>query len=320
MDARCPAVSVACRSVPTDKRARQRAAREQKQAIIQKGRKRQRNLRRGIGLVILAAAIVGIVFLVNGSGKAATTTTTTSTTLATTTTTTSTTTTSVPTGTTFPTPTTQPLTTAAVTPTCPPTTGATKRVVWFKSKPPTCVTESSVFDATFETSLGNIVVSMPTAASPAGVNNFVFLARYHYFDGTFFHRVIQGFVVQGGDPTGLGTGGVHAYPGYSFTGTTPPASCKTNASQSTCYQPGDLVYANSTGPSTNGSQFFFVLAGGQKVLDTEPNYTIFGKVTSPAGMAILAKIGADGAPDTSSTGTPTVKVYLLKVGITQVSG
>ena len=264
----------------------------------------------------MAAAIVAIVFLVNGSGKSATPPTTTTTTTATT----STTTTSVPTGTTFPTPTTQPLTSAAVTPTCPPSTGATTRVVWFKTKPPTCITSSSVLDATFQTSLGNIVVSMPTAASPAAVNNFVFLARYKYYDGTYFHRVIQGFVVQGGDPTGLGTGGVHAYPGYSFTGNTPPASCKTNASQSTCYQPGDLVYANSGTPSTNGSQFFFVLPGGQKVLDTEPNYTIFGKVTSSAGMSVLDKIGADGAPDTSSTGTPTVRVYLLKVTVTQISG
>jgi cyclophilin family peptidyl-prolyl cis-trans isomerase/predicted nucleic acid-binding Zn ribbon protein len=304
--------------VPTDKRARQRAARDQKQAVIEKSRKRRKNLRRGIGLAIVAALIVVIVFLVNSSSKSATPPTTTTTTTATTSTTVTTTT--VPTGTTFPTPTTQPLTTAAVTPTCPPATGSTKRVVWFSAKPPTCISASSVFDATFETSVGNITVSMPTAASSAGVNNFVFLARYKYYDGTWFHRVIKGFVVQGGDPTGLGTGGVHALPGYSFTGNTPPASCKTKPNQSTCYQAGDLVYANSGAPSSNGSQFFFVLPGGQTVLNTEPVYTIFGKVTSAAGMAVLDKIGSYGAPDTSETGTPTVRVYLLKVTVTQVSG
>jgi cyclophilin family peptidyl-prolyl cis-trans isomerase len=152
---------------------------------------------------------------------------------------------------------------------------------------------------------------MPAAASFAAVNNFVFLARYQYYNGTFFHRVIPGFVVQGGDPTGTGTGGPHGYPGYSFTGNTPPASCKTKQSQAACYQPGDIALANSTGPSTDASQFFFVLPGGQTTLNTEPNYTIFGHVVS--GMNVVDKIGADG----SSSGTPTVTVYLLSVTVSR---
>jgi peptidylprolyl isomerase len=119
--------------------------------------------------------------------------------------------------------------------------------------------------------------------------------------------------VQGGDPTGTGSGGPHGYPGYSFTGNTPPASCKTTPSQAACYQPGDIALANSTGPSTDGSQFFFVLPGGQTTLNTEPNYTIFGHVVS--GMNVVEKIGADG----SSSGAPTVTVYLLSVTVKQVS-
>jgi cyclophilin family peptidyl-prolyl cis-trans isomerase len=254
--------------------------------------------------VVLAAIIVGIVLLVNGSGNK---------TAKTTTTTTSTTTTTASTVTTFPPPTTQPLSTTAAATVCPPATGSTKRIVWFTSAPPPCIPTTAVFDATFKTSLGDIVVQMPAAASFAAVNNFVYLARYQYYNGTFFHRVIPGFVVQGGDPTGTGSGGPHGYPGYSFTGNTPPASCKTTPSQAACYQPGDIALANSTGPSSDGSQFFFVLPGGQTTLNTEPNYTIFGHVVS--GMNVVEKIGADG----SSSGTPAVTVYLLSVTVKQVS-
>lgn len=298
--------------MPSEKRARQRAAREQKQAIVEKDRKRRRNTRRGITLTIVAAIIVLIVFLVNSSsGKTAKGSTTT-----TTTTTTSTSTSSTVTTTTFPTPTTQPLTTAAFVPTCPPAKGSPKRVVWFTKAPPRCISATSVWEATFSTSLGSIVVSMPAAASFAAVNNFIFLARYQYFNGTFFHRVIPGFVVQGGDPTGLGNGGAgtgtggklkYGFPGYQYTGNTPPASCTTKPSQAACYQIGDLVLANSNGPSTDSSQFFFVLPGGQTQLNTEPNYTIFGKVI--LGMSVVEKIGAYG----SGSGTPTVRVYLLSV-------
>ena len=254
--------------------------------------------------MVVAAVIVGIVLLVNGSGNKTAknpppTTTTTTTTASTVTT--------------FPPPTTQPLSTAAAATTCPPATGSTKRVVWFTRAPSPCIPATSVWDATFKTSLGDIVVNMPAAASFAAVNNFVFLARYQYYNGTFFHRVIPGFVVQGGDPTGTGSGGPHGYPGYSFTGNTPPANCKTKPSQAACYQPGDIALANSSGPSTDASQFFFVLPGGQTTLNTEPNYTIFGHVVS--GMSVVDKIGADG----SSSGTPTVTVYLLSVTVKQVS-
>ena len=154
-----------------------------------------------------------------------------------------------------------------------------------------------------------MIVRMPAAASFAAVNNFVFLARWQYFNGTFFHRVIPGFVVQGGDPTGTGSGGPHGFPGYEYTGNTPPASCTKKPDQAACYQPGDLALANSAGPTTDSSQFFFVLPGGQTTLNGEPNYTIFGKVVS--GLSVMEKIGSYG----SSSGTPTVKVYLLSVTV-----
>jgi len=246
-------------------------------------------------LAVLAAAIVGIVFAVNGGSKAAAPTTTTTTTTTTTSTTTTT-------------------TLKPGVPTCPPAAGSAQRVVLFEGAPGNCITKTAVFEATFKTDLGNIVVSMPAASSYAAVNNFVFLARYRYYDKTTFHRVIPGFVVQGGDPWGDGTGGPQHYPGYSFTGNTPPASCKTKPSQAACYQPGDIAMANSAGASTDASQFFFVLTGGEKVLNQEPNYTIFGKVI--AGTNVMDKIGADG----SASGTPKVKVNLLTVTVKQVSG
>jgi len=185
-------------------------------------------------------------------------------------------------------------------PTCPPATGSTKRVVLFTKAPPACIPASSVWEATFKTSLGDIVVKMPAAASFAAVNNFVFLADYQYYNGTFFHRVVPGFAVQGGDPTGLGTGGAvvggksgeakYGFPGYEFTGNTPPASCATKPSQAACYQPYDLVMANTGHATSDGSQFFFVLPGGQTQLS--PLYTIFGKVTS--GTSVVDRIGALG--------------------------
>ena len=123
------------------------------------------------------------------------------------------------------------------------------------------------------------------------MNNFVFLARYHFFNGVVFQRVIPGFVVQGGDPTGTGAGG----PGYSWTGNEPPSTCTATKN---CYVPYDVAYADGGAPTSNASQFFIVLPGGQTQLS--PLYTLFGKVVS--GFAVVNKIAADG----TSSGTPTV--------------
>jgi peptidyl-prolyl cis-trans isomerase B (cyclophilin B) len=269
--------------------------RAQKQAVIQKRRKRRSTMRRAATMSLVAIVIIGIILAIQLGGdkskKAASTTTTTSTSV----------------------PTTVPLSTAAVVPTCPPATGTTKRTTWFTKAPPDCIGKTSVWDATFDTSLGSFVVQMDAAKSYLAVNNFVFLSEWNYYNGTFFHRVIPGFVVQGGDPTGTGSGGPDHLPGYSFTGNTPPATCKTKPDQAACYHIGDIAMANSGTSSSDGSQFFVVLPGGQTTLNGEPLYTDFGTVTS--GMSIVEKIGADG----SAGGTPKVKVYLLKVTVKQVT-
>ncbi len=110
-----------------------------------------------------------------------------------------------------------------------------------------------------------------TSVAPITVNNFVFLARHKYFNGNPFHRIIAGFMVQTGDPTGTGFGG----PGYEFNDE--PVTMK--------YLPGVVAMANH-GPNTNGSQFFIVTGVGGKGL--QPSYTIFGKVIR--GMNVVEKI------------------------------
>ncbi|MBM3939340.1 MAG: peptidylprolyl isomerase [SAR202 cluster bacterium] len=128
------------------------------------------------------------------------------------------------------------------------------------------------YTATFRTGKGDIVVALFAKEVPRTVNNFVFLARDGYYDGTTFHRVIRGFMAQGGDPTGTGRGG----PGYQFAD---------EFSKSLRHDgPGTLSMANA-GPNTNGSQFFITYATTPHLND---RHAVFGKVTS--GMDVLQKL------------------------------
>ena len=116
--------------------------------------------------------------------------------------------------------------------------------------------------AKITTTLGEIVVALDAVRAPKTVNNFVFLALNHYYDGVVFHRIINGFMCQGGDPTGTGRGG----PGYKFADELPKPRE---------YQVGSLAMANS-GPNTNGSQFFIV--SGASGVGLPPQYSLFGQV------------------------------------------
>jgi peptidyl-prolyl cis-trans isomerase B (cyclophilin B) len=129
--------------------------------------------------------------------------------------------------------------------------------------------------ATFETSRGTIVCELFPKEAPATVNNFVFLAREGFYDGTLFHRVINNFMVQGGDPTGTGRGG----PGYRFED-----ELKNNPQR---HQVGSLSMANA-GPNTNGSQFFIT----HVVTDwLDGKHTVFGRVTSGQDVVNAVKQG-----------------------------
>lgn len=142
----------------------------------------------------------------------------------------------------------------------------------FASEPPPMVIEEGAeYAATIETDEGTIVVDLAAAEAPVTVNNFVALASAGYYDGVVFHRIQEGFVIQGGDPEGTGRGG----PGYEFEDELTYAEevVEENDGQ---YPRGTLAMANA-GPNTNGSQFFVVDA--EPGYPFPPNYTIFGMVT-----------------------------------------
>lgn len=124
------------------------------------------------------------------------------------------------------------------------------------------------YTAIIKTSEGDITVAL-SPDTPITTNNFVFLAKEKFYDGVIFHRVISGFMIQGGDPTGTGMGG----PGYKF------ADEKFTGE----YKKGTIAMANS-GPNTNGSQFFIMHTD----YPLPPNYTIFGMTTD--GLEVIDKI------------------------------
>lgn len=158
-----------------------------------------------------------------------------------------------------------------------------------------CIDVNHRYTAEMVTTKGTMVIALDPAAAPKTVNSFVFLARYHYFEGIVFHRVIPGFVLQGGDPTGTGTGG----PGYRFEDELPKPGR---------YELGSLAMANA-GPNTNGSQFFVI--SGPSGAGLPPQYSLFGKVVK--GLDVVASIDAIG----TSSGKPKEKVVISSVTITE---
>jgi peptidyl-prolyl cis-trans isomerase B (cyclophilin B) len=142
----------------------------------------------------------------------------------------------------------------------------------YAAPPPMTINAASKYTATLDTSKGSIVCELFAKDAPKTVNNFVFLAREGFYDGTVFHRVINDFMVQGGDPTATGTGG----PGYRFEDET-----KNNPRK---HKVGSLSMANA-GPNTNGSQFFVT----HIVTDwLDGKHTVFGQVLQ--GQDVVNKI------------------------------
>ncbi|MCY4391056.1 MAG: peptidylprolyl isomerase [Chloroflexi bacterium] len=150
----------------------------------------------------------------------------------------------------------------------------------YDAPPALSIDAAKSYTATIETSAGSMVAELFPGDAPNTVNNFVFLANDGFYDEVIFHRVISGFMIQGGDPTGTGRGG----PGYRFDDEPVTRS----------YDRGTLAMANA-GPNTNGSQFFIMHAD----YPLPPNYTIFGKLT--AGEDVVdaiagAQTGANDRP------------------------
>lgn len=165
-------------------------------------------------------------------------------------------------------------------------------------KPALQIDAAKTYTATLTTTEGPIVISLNAKQTPITVNNFVSLAKSKFYANTIFHRVMKGFMIQGGDPMGTGTGG----PGYKFDDE--PFTGE--------YDRGAVAMANS-GPNTNGSQFFIM----HESVALPKNYVIFGKVTS--GMDTVDKI-ATSPVKTSMSGEksdPVNPVKITEVTITE---
>jgi len=154
------------------------------------------------------------------------------------------------------------------------------------------------YQAVMTTNKGAITFELFASETPNTVNSFVFLSREGFYDGVIFHRIIAGFMLQGGDPTGTGTGG----PGYKFA----------DEKVTRDYIPGTLAMANS-GPNTNGSQFF-IMCGN---VPLPKQYTIFGQATE--GLDVVDIIAA--TPTTVSPSgeqsSPTEEIRIVEVEITE---
>jgi len=142
----------------------------------------------------------------------------------------------------------------------------------WSAQPDLVIDAAREYRAVIRTSKGDITVELFADRSPSTVNNFVFLAREGFYDGVIFHRVINGFMIQGGDPTGTGTGG----PGYRFRD-------ELDAAKEFGYAPGILAMANA-GPNTNGSQFFLM----HRDNPLPPAYAVFGRTVE--GLEVIDAI------------------------------
>ena len=156
---------------------------------------------------------------------------------------------------------------------------------------------NSKYSAELETSLGNIVIELFTETSPITVNNFVTLSNDGYYNDVIFHRVIKGFMIQGGDPSGTGHGDMGKYPGYDF---------EDELNNPMNYDKGIVAMANR-GPNTNGSQFFIMHAD----YPLPYQYTIFGKVLS--GLDVVDIIGN---VQTGENDKPNEDVVIYNIKIT----
>lgn len=163
---------------------------------------------------------------------------------------------------------------AAASPAAAAKEGAKSVAKQWSSPPAMQIDPNTSYRATIKTSLGDMTAELFAKDAPNTVNNFVFLARQDFYDGVIFHRIISGFMVQTGDPTGTGRGG----PGYRFND---------ELSGPHQYTKGTLAMANA-GPNTQGSQFFICHGPGAERLPK--NYTIFGRVTE--GLDVLDKIAS----------------------------
>jgi peptidyl-prolyl cis-trans isomerase B (cyclophilin B) len=175
-----------------------------------------------------------------------------------------------------------------------PSTGART-----EAKPTARLSPAKTYDVTFLTNCGSFTIRLAVKTSPNTTASFANLAQKGFFDHTIFHRIVPGFVIQGGDPTASGTGG----PGYT-TIDRPPASAR--------YTLGVAAMAKSPSQpaGASGSQFFVVTAPDAQL---PPDYAVLGKVVR--GLSVVQAIGKLGDPASGGEGTPTETVEVQKANV-----
>ncbi|MCY0888405.1 MAG: peptidylprolyl isomerase [Alicyclobacillaceae bacterium] len=174
----------------------------------------------------------------------------------------------------------------------------------YSAAPAMQLQEGSRYEAIVKTNKGEFTLELFANRVPQTVNNFVALARDGFYDNVPFHRIIQEFMIQTGDPTGTGAGS----PGYRFADELPPVEP---------YAPGVVAMANA-GPNTNGSQFFICTGSQCQHLNRSPNYTVFGRVIQ--GMDVVLAIAATpvGRSRSGEMSEPKEPVQMNTVEIVQM--
>jgi peptidylprolyl isomerase len=283
--------------VPTPKRQRQKEARRARVEAQRRAQRRRQSLKRAGTTILGAVVVVGIVYVIvsgpSGSGN--------------------------PPATTIPhTPAQLRVAQAkanelALKAGCtyePPTASHPANHLHWAHPPRLRLNPNRTYYATMVTTQGTMRMWINNLTAPVNAANFVFLAEHHFYDCTPFHRVIPNFAVQGGDPTGTGTGG----PGYHIYALEYPYAVQ--SPKQIEYPAGSVAMANS-GLHTNGSQFFIVPAP-LPLIALAPNYTIIGYVLG--GREVMRVLSAEGKPGRNSTGVPPLVLNrVLSVTISSVN-
>jgi cyclophilin family peptidyl-prolyl cis-trans isomerase len=188
---------------------------------------------------------------------------------------------------------------------CPKANGTSPRITTFKSPPPNCLDPGKKYAATFVTTEGNIVVDLDTTKTPMTANNFVVLARYHYYDGTSMFRTDTSIdIIQGGSPHTQDAS--DPGPGYTIK----------DEGKGFKYTLGDLTMARTSAPNSAGSQYFFCAGPQCSNLNSQGTYVTFGHTVS--GQAVLEKILALNVNTSSGLGGAPSRLVLVKtVNITE---
>lgn len=271
----------------TSKRERQKQGRQARIAAAQAAAARRKRMRTGVLLGLLVVALIGVTLVAasgdDGEDDVAAGSSTTASTVAAETSTTS----AAPTPPSLP----EGATITGETP-CPAEDGSSERTTNFSQPPPMCITQGRTYTAIFDTSAGEVKVELDTTTTPIAANNFVVLARYHYYDGTVVTRTATSIgIIQGGSPhtqTNADPG-----PGYTIEDEGFDDDVVLSGGQGPYrYTAGDLVYARPGGqPDSSSAQFFFCADDRCANLDSQGIYVKFGHVTE--GLEVLQAILAD---------------------------